>query len=104
MGQKIHPHLFRLGVTSNWKSRWFDTKNYGKNLVEDYKIRQLAITKFKKTAVADVEIERFGNSVTVTLFTARPGVIIGRGGAGIDAYKKAIEKETGKTVTVNIHE
>lgn len=104
MGQKIHPHLFRLGVSSNWESRWFDLKNYGKYLVEDHKIRLLALDKFKKSAIANIDIERFGNKVTVTIHTARPGVIIGRGGVGIDNFKKAIERETKRMITVNIQE
>jgi len=104
MGQKIHPHLFRLGITSDWRSRWFDLKNYGKLVVEDNKIRLMAAKKFKKAAIAYTDIERFGNNLTITLHTARPGVIIGRGGASIDGFKKDIEKLANNTVTVNIQE
>ena len=82
-------------------------KNYGKFVVEDNKIRSLAMKKFKKAAIAHIDIERFGNNLTVTIHTSRPGVIIGRGGAGIDSFKKDIEnfaKFAKNTVTVNIQE
>ncbi|AKM84777.1 TPA: 30S ribosomal protein S3 [Patescibacteria group bacterium] len=104
MGQKIHPQLFRLGTSAKWQSRWFDTRKYAKWLVEDYQIRKLAFAKFKKAAIADVEIERFANATTVTIHSSRPGVIIGRGGAGVETFKKEVVKLTKTTVEVNIQE
>jgi small subunit ribosomal protein S3 len=90
MGQKIHPHLMRLGVTSNWKARWMDTKNYAKLLLSDYNIRKVTYIKLKRAA-SDLEIERVGNDVNLIIWTSRPGVIIGRGGAGIEELKKALK-------------
>lgn len=103
MGQKINPQLFRLGNTTTWVSRWFDSKNYAKFLLDDYNIREVALKKFKK-AVADIEIERTGTNLTVNISTARPGVIIGRGGAGVEELKNAIKKISGGNVSVNIVE
>jgi len=104
MGQKIHPHLFRLGVTSKWKARWFDSKNYAKFLLEDYKIRQLVNAKLKRAA-NDLEIERVGSDMNLVILTSRPGVIIGRGGAGFEDLKQAVKKLTTATnVNINIQE
>ncbi|MFH0905651.1 MAG: 30S ribosomal protein S3 [bacterium] len=105
MGQKVHPYLFRLGQSAKWRSRWFDIKHYGKFAVEDYKIRKLVDKQFKKAAVAFVDIERFGSSVTIAIHTARPGVIIGRGGAGVESFKKEVAKLVGAgAITINIQE
>lgn len=104
MGQKIHPQLFRLGETAGWQSRWFDLKQYAKFLKQDYLIRKLVMNQFKKAAIAQVDIERFGTEVNVTVHTARPGVIIGRGGAGIEALKKRIAKATSSMVNISIQE
>jgi small subunit ribosomal protein S3 len=101
MGQKIHPHLFRLGINAKWHSRWFDAKNYPKMLLEDYKIRQLINEKFKRS-ISDLDIERVGAELTVNILTSRPGVIIGRGGAGVEDIKKQIKQLT-KTNTVNVN-
>ncbi len=100
MGQKIHPHLFRLGTTSSWRSRWLDSKNYPKLLLEDYKIRTITNSKFKKAAT-DLEIERVGNNLNLIIWTSRPGVIIGRGGAGVEELKKLLKPVTG-TGSINI--
>jgi len=101
MGQKIHPHLFRLGTSSQWHSRWFDIKNYPKLLLEDYKIRQLVNDKFRKS-VTDLDIERVGADLTLNIITSRPGVIIGRGGAGVEEIKKMIKQLT-QTANVNVN-
>lgn len=104
MGQKIHPKLFRLGQTATWQSRWFDLKQYTKFLKDDHMIRRLIMDKFKKAAIAEVEIERFGTETNVTVHTARPGVIIGRGGAGIETLKKKISQSASGTININIQE
>jgi len=104
MGQKIHPKLFRLGQTATWQSRWFDLKRYAKFLKDDHMIRRLIMDKFKKSAIAEVDIERFGTEINVTVHTARPGVIIGRGGAGIETLKKKISQSTSGTININIQE
>lgn len=100
MGQKIHPHLFRLGITSTWRSRWLDSKNYPRLLLEDYRIRMATNNKFKK-AVTDLEIERVGNEINLIIWTSRPGMIIGRGGAGVEDLKKIL-KPLASTSTINI--
>lgn len=104
MGQKIHPQLFRLGTTAKWQSRWFNSKSYGKWLVEDQLIRKLVFEKFKKAAIADIEIERFAKSTQVTVHTARPGVLIGRGGSGAETFKKEVARLTKGAVEINIQE
>ncbi len=104
MGQKIHPKLFRLGQTATWQSRWFDLKQYTKFLKDDHMIRRLIMDKFKKAAIAEVDIERFGTEINVTVHTARPGVIIGRGGAGIETLKKKISQSASGTININILE
>lgn len=104
MGQKVHPKLFRLGQTANWQSRWFDLKQYTVFLKQDYTIRRLIMAQFRKAAIAQIDIERFGTEINVTIHTARPGVIIGRGGAGIETLKKKVAKLSGATVNINIQE
>ena len=104
MGQKINPISVRLGYTARWRSRWFDLKNYPDNLLQDYKIRQLIKTKLKKAAVARVDIERLSNEVVVSIHTARPGVIIGRGGAGVEELRQQIKKLIAGNVKIDILE
>jgi len=104
MGQKVHPHLFRLGTTTQWKSRWFDRKNYSKNLLEDLQIRKLVAVQFKR-GVAETDIERFGNNLVINLHTSRPGMVIGRGGSGVEEFKKKLKKVISTdNPTVNIIE
>ncbi len=91
MGKKVHPLVFRIGETTTWKSRWFSQKKYHGFLMEDYHIRKFLTDKLKKQGLSHIEIERSENELKVLIFTSRPGLIIGRGGAGIDALKKDIE-------------
>ncbi len=106
MGQKIHPIGFRIGVNRDPDSKWYADKNYPKFLLEDFTIRKMVQKRkgWDNAAIAKVEIERQANQIKVTLHTAKPGVIIGRGGAGIDLLKADLEKYTGKTVHVNVAE
>lgn len=104
MGQKVHPYGFRLGVINDWKSRWFATKNYPEMLQEDIRIRGYLDRKMRKAAVSQVEIERTDQRVKVDIWTARPGIVIGRRGAEVDKVKNELEKITGKQVHVNIQE
>lgn len=104
MGQKINPISVRLGYTTQWRSRWFDLKNYPDNLLQDYKIRQLIKTKLKKAAIARVDIERLSNEIVISIYTSRPGVIIGRGGAGIEELRKQIKRLIANNVKINIIE
>lgn len=91
MGQKVNPLGFRIGTFQNWKSRWFaDSKTYKNYLLEDIKIRKALFDKFKLGGVANVEIERLPKSMVITMTVSRPGVVIGRGGSGIEDIKKTI--------------
>ena len=98
MGQKVHPEVFRLGVISNWKSRWFNKKEYKDFLAEDIVIRDFILKKLLKTGIQAVEIERSANSVNVVIKTARPGLIIGRGGQGIEDLKREINAALWKKI------
>lgn len=106
MGQKIHPVGFRVGVNRDWESKWFLDKGFGPALVEDFRIREFIKKRreLQKAAIARVEIERAANRVKVTLSTAKPGIIIGRGGKGVDDLRLALEKFTKKSMTVNVSE
>jgi len=90
MGQKVNPQGLRIGITSNWKSRWFSKKEYAKQLREDVEIRRMVEKKLRNAAVGAVDVERSAGLVRVIVKTARPGVIIGRGGTGIEDLVKAI--------------
>ena len=104
MGQKIHPIGFRIGVIRDWESKWYLDKGYAAALVEDFQIRKFIKTKLTGAAISRIEIERAANRVKVTLNTARPGIIIGRGGKGVDDLRLALDKMTGKQVHVNVQE
>ena len=93
MGQKIHPRLFRTGVLYNWSSKWFADRDYSKFLQQDIRLKEFLIKKFKDASVADIEIERSPRSVTVIIHSAKPGMIIGRGGQGIEDLKKQIKQQ-----------
>jgi len=93
MGQKIHPKSFRLGINKNWSERWLASKKTRPIILEeDVKIRNFLNKKLRNALMADVEIERLENNINLIIKTARPGVIIGRGGKGIEDLKKEVEK------------
>ena len=104
MGQKVNPTGFRIGVIKDWESRWFSDKNYVELLHEDIKLRKFVKKKLFVAGVPKVEIERAANRVKVSVHTAKPGIVIGRGGAEVDNLRKTLEKMTGKQVNVNIVE
>lgn len=106
MGQKVNPHGLRVGVIKDWDSRWFatDRKEFSEFLLEDYKIREFLKKEIYNAGVSKMEIERSANKIKMDLHVAKPGVVIGRQGAGIEALKKKLEKLTGKTVIINIVE
>ena len=105
MGQKVNPHGLRVGVIKDWDSKWYaDKKTFGDNLVEDYKIRTFLKKTLFAANVSKIEIERANNKVTVSINTARPGVIIGKNGSEIEKLKDKIAAMTGKEVAVNIVE
>lgn len=92
MGQKVQPTGFRLGVTENWRSRWYADKNYAENLGNDLAIRSYLEKRLEKAAIARIDIERAGDKVKVTIFSARPGIVIGKKGAEIDGLRADLER------------
>jgi small subunit ribosomal protein S3 len=105
MGQKINPYGFRLGVSTDWKSRWFSEREYQKYLTEDWKIRQAIMAKLESAAISRIEIERTRDKVRVDVHTARPGIVIGRRGAQADELRTLITNITGNPkIQLNIVE
>ncbi len=104
MGQKIHPYGFRLGVIYDWKSRWFASRDYADLLQEDLAIRRYIKQHLRRAAISRVEIERTSKRIKVDIFTARPGIVIGRRGSEVDRIKRDLAKMTAKDVQVNIQE
>ena len=104
MGQKVNPISNRLGVIRGWDSNWYGGKKYGETLLEDSKIRKYLRTRLAKASVSRIIIERTLKMVTVTIYTSRPGMIIGKGGKDVDALKEQLKKLTGKEVQINIYE
>ncbi len=104
MGQKTHPVGFRLGVIRTWESKWYEEKNYAKWLHEDLKLRAYVKEKLQSAGVSRVEIERAANKVKVSIHTPRPGIVIGKKGAGIDTLKKDLQRLSSNEIFVNIHE
>ena len=105
MGQKVHPTGLRLGITENWRSQWYaGKKDFGSLLVEDHKIRNHVKKNYGFAGIPIVEIDRTREEARVTLHTARPGLIIGRKGTGIDKLKEELEKITGRQINIKIKE
>ena len=105
MGQKVNPHGARVGIIKDWSTKWYaNKKDFSKYLIEDYNLRKMLKEKLNAAGVSHIDIERGGEKLTVTVFTAKPGIVIGRGGAGVESLKKEIEKFIGKTVNLNIIE
>jgi small subunit ribosomal protein S3 len=104
LGQKVNPIGFRLGIVKPWQAKWFEEKHYAELLQEDVKIRRIIFDRHQNAGVAQVDIERAANQVTVTIHTARPGIIIGRSGTNVEELRQLLERETGKKVKVNIQE
>ena len=104
MGQKVNPISNRLGITRGWDSSWFGGKSYGDKIVEDSKIRKYLNTRLAKASVSRIVIERTLKVITITVFTARPGLIIGKGGQDVDILKEELKKITNKDVQINVYE
>jgi small subunit ribosomal protein S3 len=104
MGQKINPISLRLGIVRGWDSAWYGGKNFSEKLVEDQKIRKYVQARIPKGGIAKVVIERTLKRITLTIHTARPGVVIGKGGNEVDKIKEELKKLTGKDVQINIFE
>ena len=104
MGQKVNPHGLRVGVIKDWDSKWYADAEFSDYLVEDYNIRKYLKKKLFSAGVSKIEIERASDRVKVIVFTAKPGIVIGKGGAEIEVTKKELQKLTGKNVLVDIKE
>ena len=104
MGQKANPISTRLGIIRGWDSNWYGGKNYADKLVEDYKIRNYLMARLAKGGISKIVIERTLKLITVTINTARPGIIIGKGGKEVDKLKEELKKITKKDVQINIFE
>ena len=105
MGQKVHPNGLRVGVIKDWNSKWYaDDKNFGDYLVEDYKIRKYVKSKLFVSGISKIEIERTAKLVKVNVYTAKPGLVIGKGGAIAESVKEELQKMIGKDVNLNIVE
>jgi small subunit ribosomal protein S3 len=104
MGHKVSPISFRIGGIRTWDSKWFSGKGkYRKNFINDLKIRDFVLKRLKNAAVSKVEIERSPRALTLNIYSSRPGIIIGRGGTGVDDLKKEIKKRTNRSVDVNVN-
>ncbi|MCD7835241.1 MAG: 30S ribosomal protein S3 [Lachnospiraceae bacterium] len=104
MGQKVNPHGLRVGVIKEWDSKWYADREFSDYLVEDYNIRKCLKKKLYNAGVSKIEIERASDRVKVIIYTAKPGVIIGKGGAEIEVTKQELTKMTGKKVLIDIKE
>jgi small subunit ribosomal protein S3 len=105
MGQKIHPYGLRLGIVTDWKSRWYSDKDYARQVIEDSKIRDLLLGELGRGAVSRIELERIGDKkVQIDIHTARPGVVIGRSGTEVDRLRTMLEKLTDREVKINVIE
>jgi len=104
VGQKVHPKGFRIGVIRDWDSNWYADRDYTELLHEDYKLRHYIKEHFYTAGISKVEIQRTGNRIRVTIHTAKPGIVIGRGGMEVEKLKADLIKMTGKNVNINIQE
>lgn len=104
MGRKVHPLGFRLGIIRDWQGKWYSDKNYAIFLQEDLKLRNAVTSKYQEAAISKVEIDRQANEVAISVHTARPGIVIGRGGQRVDEMRQFLEKLIGKKVRLNIQE
>ena len=104
MGQKVNPHGLRVGIIKDWDSRWYAEKNFADNLIEDHKIRKFLKKKLYAAGISKIEIERASDKVKVILFTAKPGVVIGKGGTEIDKIKAEVQKLTASKLVLDVKE
>lgn len=104
MGQKINPHGMRVGVIKDWHSRWYSDKNFADQLLEDYKIRKHIKNKLYTAGISSIEIEKAANRVRITINTAKPGMVIGKGGSGVEQLKNELEAMIDKKLSINVVE
>ncbi|AQS54534.1 30S ribosomal protein S3 [Novibacillus thermophilus] len=104
MGQKVNPVGLRVGIIRDWESKWYADKDYANLLHEDIKVREYIMKRLKDAAVSHVEIERAANRVNINIHTAKPGMVIGKGGSQVEALREELSQLTGKRVHININE
>jgi len=104
LGQKVNPKGFRLGVIRTWDSNWFDERDFAKKLAEDIMLRRYVRNRLQKASISKIEISRTPKQITLTIHTARPGIVIGRKGAEVDKLREELQRVTGKDVQLNINE
>jgi small subunit ribosomal protein S3 len=104
LGQKVHPVGFRLGFTKEWQAKWYAGKEYGTLLYQDLQLRKVLQRRARESGIARVEIERTGSEVFVTVFSARPGILIGRGGQNVEALRRELEQVAKERVRLTIRE
>jgi small subunit ribosomal protein S3 len=104
VGQKVNPVGLRIGIIRDWESKWYAEKDYADLLHEDIKIRNFIRKRMKDAGISTIEIERAANRVNITIHTAKPGMVIGKGGSEVEALRQALAKLTNKKVHINIHE
>ena len=104
MGQKVNPHGLRVGVIKDWDSKWYAESSFADNLVEDYNIRKYLKKKLYSAGVSHIEIERASDRVKVIIYTAKPGVVIGKGGSEIEKVKAEVQKMTSSKLIIDIKE
>ncbi len=104
MGQKIHPSGFRIGIIHDWKSNWFSEKEFGKYLIEDVRVRDHIRGKLAHAGLSDIHIRKDAQRITIDIFTARPGIVIGKSGSEVEALRQDLHTLTGKAIHVNINE
>ena len=105
MGQKVNPHGARVGVIIDWSTKWYaGKKDFSNNLIEDYNLRKMLKEKLNQAGISHIDLQRAGEKLHVIVYTAKPGIVIGKGGAGVEALKKEVEEFTGKQVQLDIIE
>jgi len=104
LGQKTNPVGFRLGIIKTWDSNWFDEKNFAEKLQEDLKLRKYIRNRMKNAGISKIQIDRTPKRITVTIYTAKPGIVIGRKGMEVDKLKEELQRVTGKDVQLNVNE
>lgn len=104
MGQKVNPHGLRLGIIKEWNAKWYADKNFSEFLLEDQKVRRHVKKKLFIAGISKIEIERAANRVRITIYTSKPGMVIGKGGSGVEELKKELEAITAKQVQINVME
>ena len=104
MGQKVNPHGLRVGIIKDWDSRWYEEKKFSDYLVEDYNLRKYLKKKLYAAGISKIEIERITTKINITIYTAKPGIVIGKGGAEIEKLKKELSKYTKSEINLSIKE